>query len=77
MTQALRVQEMPIDVWIDAHHLVRRVAMTLALSLPSAPSMQETVTVDLGDYGPQPRPLPPPASEVSDLTGLLGAVPSG
>ena len=32
--------------------------------------MSETVTADLTDYGPQPRPTTPPADQVRDLSSL-------
>ena len=54
----------PVDVWVDAHQLVRRISITISLGLPNGPSMQETETVDLSHYGPQPRPVLPPAEQV-------------
>ncbi len=62
--QATQTHTFPVDVWVDADHLVRRVSMTIDLSLPNGPSLQETETVDLSHYGPQPRPAAPPADEV-------------
>lgn len=64
-------QDIPVDVWIDAHHLVRRVTMSLG-----SPALRETLTADITDYGPQPRPTLPPANQVTDASalgaGLLG-----
>jgi hypothetical protein len=68
---------LPIDVWIDAHHLVRRMVMSLGLHAPDGPSLQETVTVDMTDYGPQPRPAVPSADHVADVGSLLGSSLSG
>lgn len=69
LAQATHVQSLPFDVWIDAHHLVRRVV--ISLSVPSATgTIQETVTGDVSDYGPQPRPTPPPADQVANLASL-------
>jgi hypothetical protein len=64
----------PVDVWIDAHNLVRRVVTSLTLNVPNGPSLQETATSDLTDYGPQPRPTPPPADQVTaaSAAGLAG-----
>lgn len=67
------VHDLPVDVWIDAHRLVRRTAMTISLNLPTGQSLQESVVVDLSHYGPQRRPSPPPADEVQDLSGLASA----
>jgi hypothetical protein len=71
LQQLTQGQEVPIDVWIDAHRLVRRVVMTLTMGVPNGPSMQETATADITDYGPQPRPTPPPADQVTNASGLL------
>jgi hypothetical protein len=75
LQQALPTDGLPVDVWIDAHHLVRRVVMSLDVNLPTGPSLQETVTVDLDHYGPQHPPAAPASSDVfklNDLPGLGG-----
>jgi hypothetical protein len=71
LQQALPGGEFPEDVWIDAHHLVRRVQTTLDMDL-GGQNIQETVTVDLSDYGPQVPPAAPPASKVLNLSSLAG-----
>jgi hypothetical protein len=63
----------PVDVWIDAHHLVRRVTMSLGLSTPNGPALQANFTADITNYGPQPRPTPPPADQVTDASSIAGA----
>jgi hypothetical protein len=73
LERALPAGQFPADVWIDEHHLVRRVLMSLTLALPNGPSVQETVTVELGHYGPQRLPAAPPADQVQDLSRLAGA----
>jgi hypothetical protein len=65
--------EFPVDVWIDAHHFVRRVVTSLELSLPTGENLQEVVTVDVGDYGPQTPPATPPADKVFDASSLIGS----
>jgi hypothetical protein len=75
LQNALPTDGLPVDVWIDAHDLVRRVVMALDVNVPAGPSLQETVTVDLDHYGPQRRPAAPASSEVlklNDLPGLGG-----
>jgi len=64
LEQTTQTHDFPVDVWIDAHQLVRRVAITISLVLPNGATMQELETVDLSHYGPQPRPAAPPAYEV-------------
>jgi hypothetical protein len=65
-------QDVPVDVWIDSHDLVRRVDMSLSLGAPNQPSFEETTTADFTDYGPQPRPTPPPANQVTDAGSIAG-----
>lgn len=74
LKQLLPSSDLPIDVWIDSAHLVRRIAMTLNLGAATGPSVRETMTADLGDYGPQPPPTPPPADQVQDLSGLASSL---
>jgi hypothetical protein len=73
LAQAVPGGVIPVDVWVDPRHLVRRVLMTLDLQLPNGRSMQERVTAAFSDYGPQARPAAPPADEVLDLNSLTGA----
>jgi hypothetical protein len=73
LSQSLPSGEFPIDVWVDAHHLIRRVVMSIDLDLPNGANMQETVIGDYSDYGPQSPPATPPASAVMDLSNLAGA----
>jgi hypothetical protein len=72
--QAMGTTQIPVDVWIDAQHLVRRVVMSMDLDLASAATMSETISVDLGDYGPQTLPALPPSSQVQNLSGLASHV---
>lgn len=74
LAQATGTDEIPVDVWVDSQHLVRRFEMSMDLSAPAGPTMTETVKVDLGDYGPQRQPAIPPSDEVQDLSGLASSV---
>ena len=60
----------PVDVWIDAHHLLRRITMSLSVNSPAGPALQATFTANISHYGPQPRPTLPPASQVTDASNL-------
>jgi hypothetical protein len=73
LRQTTGSSDLPIDVWVDAHQFVRRIAMSLGLHLPGSQSLQETVVADLTDYGPQRRPTLPPADQVQDATSLLSS----
>ena len=71
LRKLIQGQGVPVDVWSDAHHLVRRIDMFLALGVGNGPSLQESVTADFSHYGPQPPPTLPPASLVTNASGLL------
>ena len=77
LEQTTQLRSLPADVWIDAHHLIRRVVMTVAVHMPTGPVMKSTVTEDMTDYGPQAQPAPPPANQVQDLTRLAEANGAG
>lgn len=74
LRQATGTSDLPVDVWIDAHQLVRRTAMSMSLHPAGGPTLQESVVADLSDYGHQPRPTPPPADQVQDGSSLLSGV---
>jgi hypothetical protein len=63
---------MPLDVWVDGQHLVRRLALDFGECVSGA-HFRFSMAADLYDYGPQPRPKIPPTSQTYDLTPLLQA----
>lgn len=65
--------QVPTDVWVDSHHLVRqeRVALSVRHSALPGNGLNEVVTVDLSHFGPKPPVAAPPASQVDNLTGGL------
>lgn len=62
------IHALPVSVWIDGQHLVRRVAFTINETV-SGRSLSVAMRLDVPEYGPQPAPRVPPASQVADLTG--------
>lgn len=60
----------PLDVWVDSRHLVRRMRLSFGECVSGA-HFRFALTAELYDYGPQPRPRIPPASQTYDLTPLL------
>jgi hypothetical protein len=62
---------LPVDVWIDGSNLVRRIQIDLPLSIHSV-HLDETITMNLFDYGPQAAALPP-AGQVTDITGQISS----
>lgn len=71
LQQTTATHTFPVDVWIDHHGLVRRMVMLMSLHLAAGAVLQEAMTADFSDYGPQPRPTPPPADQVTDLSSLV------
>lgn len=72
LEQTAHISSIPMDVWIDGQHLVRREALTISESV-SGQTVGVGLTVDIPQYGPQPAPQLPAASQVADLTGAVGS----
>jgi hypothetical protein len=58
----------PVDVWVDAHKLVRRFQMALDMTSATTGGVQMVIRADLSHYGPQPAPAIPPSSDVAPLS---------
>ena len=68
------VRQFPMDVWIDARGLVRRVAYHISLTIPgSGQMMTTTVRMDMFDFGTPVHVHAPPRSQTSDLSAILAA----
>jgi len=74
LEQLTQIHEVPIDVWVDTHHLVRRIEMSITMNLGSGQSMNEDMTMDISHYGPEPAPALPPADQVANLDNLMGSL---
>jgi hypothetical protein len=53
---------LPLDVWIDAQSRIRQLTLSMQAAAASF-----TMTMTLGDYGPQAPVSAPPAGEVDVL----------
>jgi hypothetical protein len=71
LEQVAHLHAIPVDVWIDQQHLVRRMELSFAENV-SGQGLTVGIRVDIPQYGPQSPPQPPPAGEVADLTTGLG-----
>jgi len=69
---ASHTHQLPVDVWIDSQHLVRRLQMSFT-STSGGQTVKALTTINIPEYGPQPAPTIPPASQVTDAGSLLGA----
>lgn len=76
VSKYLKGKAMPVDVWIDSAHLVRREQLAYAMTLPgSSTPVKADITIDMLSYGAQPAPAIPPADQTLDLAGLLKKLP--
>ena len=68
----LGVSDLPVDVWIHSHDLVRRIEVTFHPSLGGAPEVQ--INIELFDFGATPTVSTPAPSETFEAssTGLSG-----
>ena len=70
----------PVDVWVDAQKLVRRMHLAYSMKIPSAGATEHVsfaMTMDLFNFGVKRAVVPPPASDVFDASGLLGRAQAG
>jgi hypothetical protein len=68
------VRQFPMDVWIDAHGLVRRVAYHVSLNIPGSGQMMTiSVRMDMYDFGTPVHVQAPPKSQTADLNAILAA----
>jgi hypothetical protein len=66
LESAIGADTLPVDVWIDAHHLVRQLQLRVALCADQQ-SLPLSMTIDPFDYGPVPAVTLPAASDTYDL----------
>jgi hypothetical protein len=67
------LHQIPVDAWIDSQHLVRRMRFSIPETVSGSGSLTAAVTIEIPEYGPQPAPAVPPASQVTDLSSLAGS----
>ena len=65
------MQNVPVDVWVDADNLVRRMTMEFSFSSPDGQQQATaSMSMELFDYGTAVSVEPPPASDVVDAFKL-------
>jgi hypothetical protein len=72
IAQLTHISSIPVTVWIDKHQLVRRMTMAITAAVDGQ-TIDENISIDLPEYGPQPAPTLPPASEVAPASALKSA----
>ena len=68
--QLTGLKQLPVDAWIDANNLIRRMRLSFAESLAPSVKLNIGMTMDFVKYGPQPKPAFPSADQVSDASSL-------
>jgi hypothetical protein len=63
--------QLPVEVWVDTQGFVRQMQMRMSAS-PNGQSVAALIRVTIPQYGPQPAPAVPPASQVINPSGALG-----
>ena len=64
---------LPVNVWVDSHHLVRRMRFAFNENISGAGSVGVVLSTDVTHYGPQTPPVLPPASQVQHVSGLANS----
>jgi hypothetical protein len=65
-----KVSDIPVDVWIDQSDLIRRLKTTEDETV-AGKSVSVVLDEDFSDYGSQPAPTVPDASQTTNLLSLL------
>lgn len=68
--EAAGTSTLPMDVWIDADGLLRR--MRYEQPIPGQEGASATTTIELYDFGTEVDAEPPPAGAVLDIQDLIG-----
>jgi hypothetical protein len=67
------LQNVPVDVWVDAENLMRRMTMDFSFSSPGlSQQAKASLSMELFDYGAPVMVEAPPASAVVDASSLRG-----
>jgi hypothetical protein len=67
----------PVEAWVDSHHLIRRISIALTIDA-NGHKVQTKVQLEYHDFGPTPSVNAPAASDVFDITPeALGSLRSG
>lgn len=64
------LRTIPVDVWVDSQHLVRRVTMAYTITA-SGQTVHSQLRLDFLSYGSQPVPAAPPSSQVKNASSML------
>lgn len=63
----LGLSQLPVDVWVDSHNLVRRIQISIHIGV-AGQNLQMAMNLELFGFGATPTVSAPPASETFDAT---------
>ena len=66
------VDSFPAEAWIDDQGNVRKMKIEMSMNAPTGGELKMTMTEELYDFGVNVTIQPPPASQVVDMSALLG-----
>lgn len=66
---------LPIDAWIDSSNLIRQVELTWSQPVGNGSTANVSMKADYTQYGPQPAPRVPPASQTENFLSLTRGQP--
>ena len=66
------VDSFPAEAWIDGKGNVRKMKIEMSMNAPTGGELKMTMTEELYDFGVNVTIQPPPASQVVDMSSLLG-----
>jgi hypothetical protein len=69
LEQMAHVTKLPVDVWVDSRHLVRKYVSHFGITVQGAPLTMD-MTMLFPHYGSEPKATPPPAAQVKTLSHL-------
>lgn len=73
LERATGTHTVPMEVWIDAGHRIRRLRLLQSTRSPSGGTIAVDATIDYISYGPTPPVVAPPANQVFDATAQSSA----
>jgi hypothetical protein len=70
------VSSIPVEVWLDSQQRIRRLIETVKVQPSAGPTVSATITVNIDAFDVPVTVIPPPASQVTDITArATGSTP--
>jgi hypothetical protein len=72
LIQLIGTDSYPIEAWVDAHHLIRRMKLKMTMKIQGH-SLTQDMTFELFDFGPKHRIKAPPADQTFEAPAASGS----